>query len=71
MGVEIIDQIHDSIRQGDLPEWLITVALSSDRDSSTHIVEQQEISAISDRWYDVGVHHILPRIQPDIKSLAN
>ncbi|MBD1909135.1 MULTISPECIES: hypothetical protein [unclassified Leptolyngbya] len=69
VGIEIIDQMEDSIRQGELLGWLSTVAPQSESDSSDAVVAQDDVAAIANHLYDVSVQHILPRIQPDLEDL--
>jgi len=70
VGIEIIDQMEDSIRQGELLGWLSAVDPKSDGSSSDKPIVQDEVAAITNHLYDVSLHHILPRIQPDLEDLV-
>ncbi|MEP0922767.1 hypothetical protein [Leptolyngbya sp. ST-U4] len=68
VGIQIIDQMKESLREGNPIEWLSSAL--PDQDSSTNGINPQEMVAITDQLYDTSVHHILPRIQPDIEELV-
>lgn len=69
-GVEIIEQMQDSIRQGELLNWVSSIVSTSDQSDSIDVIAQEEITAIADHLYGVGMHQILPQIQPDIEDLV-
>jgi hypothetical protein len=70
VGIEIIDQLQDSIRQGDLLNWISSIDPASEAGDTVEIVAQQEITEIADHLYSIGLDQILPRIQPDIEDLV-
>ncbi|MGI0486742.1 hypothetical protein ACN4EK_14980 [Pantanalinema rosaneae CENA516] len=70
-GIEMVNQMQDAIRQGELLNWLSSaVAPSPDRDASTQLVIQDDVMAIANHLYDVSLHRVLPRIQPDVEELV-
>ncbi len=67
-GIEIIEQLQDAIRQGELLNW---IALIDPADNGAgNIVAEEEMSAIAHRLYQVGIDNILPQVQPDIEDLV-
>ena len=67
-GIEIIEQLQDSIRQGELLKW---IALIDPVDNGVgELVAEEEMTAIANRLYQVGVDNILPQVQPDIEDLV-
>jgi hypothetical protein len=69
-GIEIIEQLQDSIRQGDLLNWVALIDPVADTSADTVLVAEEEITAIATRLYQVGVDNILPQVQPDIEDLV-
>ena len=69
VGIQLIEQMQASIRNGDWLDWLAADGSSQDA-SVVEAMNQHEMSAIADQLYDTSVHHILPRIQPDIEELV-
>ncbi|WOD41655.1 hypothetical protein [Nodosilinea sp. E11] len=67
-GIEIIEQLQDSIRQGELLNWIALID-PVDNGAGT-IVAEEEMSAIADRLYQVGIDNILPQVRPDIEDLV-
>jgi hypothetical protein len=70
VGIEIIEQLQDSIRQGDLLNWISSIDPATESADTVEIVAQQEMTEIADHLYRIGVENILPRIQPDIEDLV-
>ncbi|PZV07188.1 MAG: hypothetical protein DCF32_07970 [Leptolyngbya sp.] len=69
-GIEIIEQLQDSIRQGELLNWVALIDPMADSENSVDLVAEEEITAIASRLYQVGVDNILPQVQPDIEDLV-
>lgn len=69
-GIEIIEQLQDSIRQGELLNWVALIDPVADPGDSVDLVAEEEITAIANRLYQVGVDNILPQVQPDIEELV-
>ncbi|MBD2109162.1 hypothetical protein [Nodosilinea sp. FACHB-13] len=69
-GIEIIEQLQDSIRQGELLNWIALIDPVADSENSVDLVAEEEITAIASRLYQVGVDNILPQVQPDIEELV-
>ncbi len=67
-GIAIIEQFQDAIRQGELLNWIALI--DPVVDSSGDIVAEEEMTAIADRLYQVGIDNILPQVQPDIEDLV-
>ncbi|QYO63523.1 hypothetical protein [Leptolyngbya sp. 7M] len=65
--------LSDSADRLSNPESDHAPSQNSDQDSPNTppaLVDQQEIAAIANHLYDVGLHQILPRIQPDLEDLV-
>jgi hypothetical protein len=69
VGIEIIDQMQDSIRQGELMNW-VAATTSPDQDGPIEIDAQGEVMAIANHLYDVSINRVLPRLRPDIAELV-
>lgn len=69
-GIEIIEQMQNSIRDGELLDWASWIDPNIDTSSEVDIVAEEEITAIANRLYTVGVQDILPQVQPDIEDLV-
>lgn len=69
-GIEIIEQMQDSIRQGDLLGLTAWLDPATDTQGEVEIVAEEEITAIAHRLYRVGVHDVLPQVQPDLEDLV-
>ncbi|PSR16360.1 hypothetical protein C8255_18240 [filamentous cyanobacterium CCP3] len=69
-GIEIIEQMQDSIRQGDLLGLTAWIDPATDTQGEVEIVAEKEITAIAHRLYKVGVHDVLPQVQPDLEALV-
>lgn len=67
-GIELIEQLQDAIRQGELLNWIALI--DPVVDSSGDIVAEEEMTAIAHRLYQVGIDNILPQVQPDIEDLV-
>lgn len=70
VGIEIIEQMQDSIRHGDLIDWVASVASQPDETASGEVDPQEEMMAIANHLYDVSMNRVLPRLQPDIEDLV-
>ncbi|WP_035988044.1 hypothetical protein [Leptolyngbya sp. KIOST-1] len=69
-GIEIIEQMQSSIRQGELLDWVSWIDPDVTTHSEVEIVAEEEITAIANQLYIVGVQDILPQVQPDIEDLV-
>lgn len=65
--------LSDSADRLSNPESDHAPGQNSDQDSpnpAPALVDQQEVAAIANHLYDVSLHQILPRIQPDLEDLV-
>ncbi|PSN13650.1 hypothetical protein C7293_15100 [filamentous cyanobacterium CCT1] len=69
-GIEIIEQMQDSIRKGDLLGLTAWIDPTTDVQSDVEIVAEEEITAIAHRLYKVGIQDVLPQVQPDLEDLV-
>ncbi|MGB3138956.1 MAG: hypothetical protein WBB18_19255 [Nodosilinea sp.] len=69
-GIEIIEQMQNSIRQGELLDWISWIDADRASEDAVEIVAEEDISAIASRLYAVGVNDILPQVQPDLEDLV-
>ncbi|TVQ07077.1 MAG: hypothetical protein EA368_15555 [Leptolyngbya sp. DLM2.Bin27] len=67
-GIEIIEQLQDSIRQGELLNWIAVI--DPVENGAGELVAEQEMTAIANRLYQIGIDNILPQVQPDIEDLV-
>ncbi|MGF1567839.1 MAG: hypothetical protein ACFCVD_07185 [Nodosilinea sp.] len=67
-GIEIIEQLQDSISQGELLNWIAVI--DPVENGAGKLVAEEEMTAIAHRLYEVGVDNILPQVQPDIEDLV-
>ncbi len=67
VGIQIIDQMQDYIRQGDLAWWLF----HPDSHYYIQINNRDEVKAIANRLVTVSVRNVLPQIQPDLEALIH
>lgn len=69
-GIEIIEQMQASIRQGELLDWAAWIDPNTNTRGGLATVAEEEFTAIANRLYRVGVRDILPQVQPDIEDLV-
>ncbi|MGG6241631.1 hypothetical protein ACQ4N7_23655 [Nodosilinea sp. AN01ver1] len=69
-GIEIIEQVQNSIREGELLDWAAWINPNVETSSEIEIVAEEEIAAIANALYTIGVQDILPQVQPDIEDLV-
>ncbi|MFP4100427.1 MAG: hypothetical protein ACLFWZ_07530 [Coleofasciculus sp.] len=68
IGVQVIDQLQESIQSGELEHWLFYP------ESHRHYIEVNEVNevkAITTRLVDISIYDVLPQIQPDIEALVH
>ncbi|MBF2015393.1 MAG: hypothetical protein IGS23_09375 [Rivularia sp. T60_A2020_040] len=68
VGIQMIDQMQDAIRQGDLARWLFH---PETRKPYVQVNQINEVKAIVTRLADVSIYDVLPQIQPDIEALMH
>jgi hypothetical protein len=68
-GIEIIGQLQDSIRQGELFNWVALMDPEAGTIPPNGLITQEEITAIASQFYQVGIDNILAQVQPDIEAL--
>ncbi|MBW4644870.1 MAG: hypothetical protein KME23_18075 [Goleter apudmare HA4340-LM2] len=68
VGIQVIDQMQDGIRQGDLARWLFD---PETRKPYVQVNERNEVKVIATRLVNVSVYDVLPQIQPDIEALMH
>lgn len=68
VGIQMIDQMQDAIRQGDLARWLFH---PETRKPYVQVNQTNEVKAIVTRLADVSIYDVLPQIQPDIEALMH
>lgn len=66
VGIQLIDQMQDAIRQGELARWLFH---PETRKPYVQVNERNEVKAIATRLVSVSVYDVLPQVQPDIEAL--
>lgn len=66
VGIQVINQIQDSIRRGDLARWLFQ---PETRRPFIKINNTNEVKEIASRLLYLSVYQVLPQIQPDIEAL--
>ncbi|WP_026731105.1 hypothetical protein [Fischerella sp. PCC 9605] len=67
IGILIIDQMQASVRRGDFIHWLFHPKPPR---QYVQINEKNEVTAIATRLFDIGIHDVLPQVQPDIEDLV-
>jgi hypothetical protein len=68
VGIQVIDQMQDAIRQGDVARWLFH---PETRKPYLQVNDINEVQAIATRLVNVSVHDVLPKIKPDIEALVH
>jgi len=68
VGIQVIDQIQDTIRKGELARWLFH---PETRKPYVQVNETNEVKAIATRLVNVGVYDVLPQLQSDIEALMH
>jgi hypothetical protein len=68
VGIQLIDQMQDAIRQGELARWLFH---PETRKPYVQVNEKNEVKAIATRLVNVSVYDVLPQVQPDIEALMH
>ncbi|WP_414545616.1 hypothetical protein [Nostoc sp. CCY0012] len=68
VGVQVIDQMQDSIQRGDVSRWLFH---PESRRPYVQINNQNEATVITNRLVKVSIYDVLPHIQPDIEALIH
>ncbi|PPS42720.1 hypothetical protein [Chroococcidiopsis sp. TS-821] len=67
-GIQIVEQMQNSIRNGDVFRWLLHPEL---RKPYVQVNNVNEVSAIASRLFRIGVYDVLPKVQPDIEDLIH
>jgi len=67
-GIQIVEQMQNSIRKGDVFRWLLHPEL---RKPYVQVNNVNEMSAIASRLFHIGVYDVLPQVQPDIENLIH
>jgi hypothetical protein len=68
IGIQIINQMQDYIRQGDLARWLFH---PESRSPYIQIGNRNEAKVIASRLVNISVYDVLPQIQPDVEALLH
>ncbi|WP_414578829.1 hypothetical protein [Anabaena sp. CCY 9402-a] len=68
VGIQLIDQMQDTIRQGDLARWLFH---PETRKPYIQVNERNEAKAIATRLVNVSIYDVLPQVQPDLEALLH
>jgi hypothetical protein len=68
VGVEVIDQMQESIRRGDVTRWLLH---PESRQPYVQVNNTNEVNAIATRLVNISVYDVLPQIQPDVEALVH
>lgn len=66
VGVQMIDQMQDTVRRGDLLRWLLR---PETRRPYININNRNEVSAIAKRLVNLSIYQVFPQIQPDLEAL--
>jgi hypothetical protein len=66
VGIQVIDQMQDAIRKGDLARWLFH---PETRKPYIQLNGRNEVNAIATRLVNVSIYDVLPQVQPDIEAL--
>lgn len=65
VGIQVIDQLQNAIRKGDLTRWLLH---PESRKPYIQVNGTNEVKAIATRLVNVSVYDVLPKIQPDLEA---
>lgn len=68
VGIQVIDQMQDYVREGDLARWLFH---PESRTPYIQLNNRNEAKAIANSLVTVSVHDVLPQIQPDLEALIH
>lgn len=68
VGVEIVNQMQESIQKGDVSRWLFQ---SSSRRPYITVNNTDELQAIASRLIRLSVYDVMPKIQPELQALLN
>jgi hypothetical protein len=68
VGVEIVNQMQESIQKGDVNQWLFQ---SSSRRPYITVNNTDELQAIASRIIRLSVYDVLPKIQPELQALLH
>ncbi len=68
VGIQVIDQMQDTIRQGELARWLFH---PETRKPYVQVNGTNEVKEIATRLVNVSIYDVLPQIQPDIEALVH
>ena len=66
VGIQVIDQVQDTIHQGDLARWVLH---PETRRPHVQVNNRDEVTAIATRLIQVSVHDVLPQVQPNVEEL--
>lgn len=68
VGIQAIDRLQDSIRDGDLMRWLLYPEMRPDY---VQVNGQNEVKVIASRLVEMIANSVLPKVQDDIQNLVN
>ncbi|MBV9385332.1 MAG: hypothetical protein JOZ78_02775 [Chroococcidiopsidaceae cyanobacterium CP_BM_ER_R8_30] len=68
VGIQIINQIQESIRRGNFARWLFQ---PETRRPYIKLNNTNEVKAIASRLLHLSVYQVLPKVQPDIEALMH
>lgn len=68
VGIQVIDQMQDAIRQGELARWLFH---PETRKPYVQVNGTNELKVIATRLVNLGVYDVLPQVQADIEALMH
>ena len=68
VGIQVINQIQESIRRGDFARWLFQ---PETRRPYIKLNNTNEVKEIASRLLHLSVYQVLPKIQPDIEALMH
>ncbi|MGB3207052.1 MAG: hypothetical protein WBB28_18865 [Crinalium sp.] len=66
VGVQIINQMQESIKRGDVAQWLFH---PESRRAYVEVNKVNEVGAIASRLVNLSVYQVIPKIQPDLEAL--
>ena len=68
VGIQVIDQMQDAIKRGDVSNWLFHPEASL---PYVQLNNKNEAKAIANHLVNISVYDVLPQIQPDIEALLH
>ncbi|MBH8553383.1 hypothetical protein I8751_13565 [Nostocaceae cyanobacterium CENA357] len=68
VGIQLIDQMQDTIRQGELARWLFH---PETRKPYVQVNERNEVKFIATRLVNIGIYDVLPQVQPNLEALIH